>query len=64
MAKFEVVFETQMWFSVFVDADDQEEAENIATETHFPSSEIPLPSGYELNDRWFVEGVLPVRYDD
>lgn len=62
--KFEVVFETAVYKTVFVDAEDAEEASNKAIENHFPPNEIPLPNGYELNSDWFVEGVMPVRYDD
>jgi hypothetical protein len=64
ITRFEVIFENPLYFSVFVEAEDREEAETIAVENHFPSSEIPLPPGFELNDGWFVEGSVRVRDDD
>ena len=62
--KFEVVFETALYKSVFVDADDPDEAAEKAVENFPPASELPLPQGYEINPGWFVEGVMAVKYDD
>lgn len=64
MTRYEVVFETALYRSVFVDAEDQDEASTKAVEHFFPATELPLPPGYELNDGWFVEGVIRVRDDD
>jgi hypothetical protein len=64
VTRFEVVFETALYRSVFVEAADREEAETLAVENHFPASELPLPPGYDLNPDWFVEGTVRVRDDD
>lgn len=64
MAKYEVVLETPLYFSIFVDADDQDEAADKAMDRHYPS-QISLPHGYEADqDGWFVGGVVRVRDDD
>jgi len=61
--KFEVVFETAVYKTVVVEAEDIEEAQDIAVDNHFPDL-IPTPYGYELDDNWFVEGVTRVRDDE
>lgn len=64
MPKFEVVFETPLYYSIFVDADDQEDASNKAVDYHYPS-QISLPRGFEAEqDDWFIGGVVRVRDDD
>lgn len=56
---YEVVMETAIYYSVFVDAEDQDEAEDKARERDVPA--VALPHGFELNDDWFVGGVVVVR---
>lgn len=64
MAMFEVVFETPLYRSVFVEADDADEASEKAIDRHYPA-QISLPHGYEAEqDNWFVGGVVRVRDDD
>lgn len=64
MPKFEVVLETTLYYNVFVDADDQEEASDKAMDRHYPSL-ISLPIGYEAEqDNWFVGGVVRIRDED
>ena len=64
MPKFEVVLETPLYYSVVVDADDQDEAANIAMDNYYPSA-IHLPRGFEAEqDDWFVGGVVRVRDDE
>lgn len=62
--KFQVVFETAVYYSVFIDAEDGDEAVDVALDTKFPLTEIPLPPGYELNESWFVEDVTRIRDAD
>ncbi len=64
--KYEVVFETKLYFSVFVDAEDEQEASEKAIDTRFPPK-ISVPTGFEVADDetdWFIDGVIPVSYDD
>ncbi len=63
MHRFEVVFETAIYYSVIVDADDADEAAESALETKFPP-QIAVPNGFEVNDAWFVGGTVRVRDDD
>lgn len=62
--QFTVVFETAIYYSVVVNAEDADEAATKALENKPPATEIPLPLGYELNDRWFVEDVSRIRDED
>jgi hypothetical protein len=62
--RYEVVFETAIYKSVFVEAESEDEAAEKALENFPPDVELPLPAGYDLNPRWFVEGVMAVKYDD
>lgn len=64
--KYEVVFETKLYYSVFVDAEDDQEAADKAIDTRFPPK-IGVPAGFEVADNetdWFIDGVLAVTYDD
>ena len=63
MKKFEVVFETPLYFSVFVDAEDQDEAQAKAVDNHFPEG-FSVPRGYEIDDNWFVSGIVRASDDD
>ena len=64
MAKYEVVLETPLYFSIFVDADDPDEAADKAMDRYYPA-QISLPNGYEAEQEdWFVGGVVRVRDDD
>lgn len=64
MSKFEVVLETPLYYSVFVDADNADAASALVLDSYYPSP-IHLPKGYEAaQDDWFVGGVLRVRDDD
>lgn len=64
MARFEVVLETPLYYSVVVEADDQDEAANKVMDTYYPS-QVSLPKGYEADqEEWFVGGVVRVRDDD
>lgn len=65
MAKFEVVFEAMVYYSVTVDADDHAEADAKALENHYPPM-FALPNGFEgpgEND-WEIGGTMRVRDDD
>ena len=57
--RFEVVLETTLWYSVYVSAEDKEAAQDKALERGVP--QVHLPKGFELNDNWFVEGVVAVN---
>lgn len=57
---YEVVFETSVFYSVYVDAESQEEASDIAWEKH-NIPDVALPKGFELDDDWFVSGVVQMR---
>lgn len=64
MSRFEVVLETTMYYSVVVDAEDQDEAADKVMDRHYPS-QVSLPNGYEAEqDSWFIGGVVRVRDDD
>lgn len=58
---YEVVLETTLYYSVFVDADDQDEASDKALDRGLPT--LPVPHGFEVNDDWFVGGVVEVKDD-
>lgn len=58
MAKFQVVLETPLYYTVTVNAEDPEEAASIVMDNHYPSA-ISLPRGFEAEqDNWFVGGVV------
>ncbi|UVG35233.1 hypothetical protein SEA_CECE_227 [Microbacterium phage Cece] len=59
---FEVVLETALYYSVFVDADDADEAADKVMDRDTPT--LNLPKGFEYDERWFVGGVVAVRDDD
>lgn len=64
--KYEVVFETKLYYSVFVDAEDEQEASEKAIDNRFPPK-ISVPTGFEIADDetdWFIDGVVEVSYDD
>ncbi len=56
--RYEVVLETALYYSVYVDAEDAEEAEDIAMERGAPS--FHLPHGFEVSDKWFVDGAVDI----
>ena len=57
--KYEVVLETTVYYSVFVDAEDQDAAADKALDRGVP--QVHLPNGFEIDDRrWFVGGVVAV----
>ncbi len=62
--KFEVVLETALYYSVFIDADDQDEAADMVLSSEKYPPQISVPNGFEVNDDWFVGGVVVVRDDD
>jgi len=64
VTKFVVVFETALYRSLVVEAEDRDEAANKAVDAFLPAPEIPLPTGYEVNDGWFVEDVVKAVDDD
>lgn len=61
---FEVVLETTLYYSVFIDADDPDEASARVLESEKFPPQINVPKGFEVNDDWFVGGVVAVRDDD
>lgn len=61
---FEVVLETTLYCSVFIEGDDQDEAaERVLDSAKFPP-QISVPNGFEVDEKWFVGGVVAVRDDD
>jgi len=64
VAKFEVVFETSVYYSVFVDADNAQDASDKALEQEFPPPSLHVPNGFEVSEDWFVEGVVRAGDDD
>lgn len=61
MDKFQVVFETAIYHTVFVDAHDAEEAQNKAFDL-IPDS-VYMPNGFEVNESWFIDSVVVVDDD-
>lgn len=59
---YQVVFETAVYRTVYVTADDADEAQAKAIDHNYPES-LYLPNGYELNDVWFVDSVSRVNDD-
>jgi hypothetical protein len=52
--KYEVVLETTLYYSVYVDAEDSTDAEDIALEKGAPS--FSMPHGFEVDDKWYIGG--------
>lgn len=63
MSRYEVVFETALTYTVYVDADDADEAQDKAFERKFPGV-IGVPQGFEVNENWFIDSVTSVDEDD
>lgn len=61
MAKFQVVLETAIYHTVYVDANDPSEAQDKAFDLLPESVYVP---GFEVNEAWFIDSVVNVGDDD
>lgn len=52
--RYEVVLETTLYYSVYVDADDSTDAEDRALEKGAPA--FVMPHGFEVDDKWYIGG--------
>lgn len=64
MPKFAVVFESSVYKTVYISADDADHAQEKAFDYHFPEVFISTP-GVEINDSgWFVDSIQRVDEND